>query len=93
MKHRRKYGKQFKVDAVNLLENSDKTATAIAEDLGIPRDALCRWRRELRDESKKAFTGQRPERRKVYTRGKSRAGKCLVRMDWQNQYRHRMEVL
>ena len=58
MKQRRKFSKQFKIDAVNLLGSSDKTATAIAEDLGIPRDALCRWRREFQDESKKAFTGQ-----------------------------------
>ncbi len=57
MKQKRKFNKQFKMDAVNLLESSDKTATAIAADLGIPRDALCRWRRELNEESKKAFTG------------------------------------
>jgi transposase len=57
MNTRRKFDKQFKIDAVNLLESSDKTATAVAEDLGIPRDALCRWRRELQDETRKAFTG------------------------------------
>ena len=55
---RRKFSKQFKIDAVNLLENSSKTATEVAMDLGIPRDALCRWRRELKNESKKAFTCQ-----------------------------------
>lgn len=58
MNKRRKFTKEFKIDAVNLLESSDKTATAVAEELGIPRDALCRWRRELNDESKQAFTGQ-----------------------------------
>jgi transposase-like protein len=57
MKQRRKFDKQFKIDAVKLLENSDKTATAVAADLGIPRDALCRWRRELNEESREAFTG------------------------------------
>jgi transposase len=57
MEQRRKFDKQFKIDAVNLLENSNKTATAVAADLGIPRDALCRWRRELNEESKKAFPG------------------------------------
>jgi len=55
---RRKFDKEFKIDAVNLLESSSKTATAVAEELGIPRDALCRWRRELNDKSKQAFTGQ-----------------------------------
>ena len=57
MERIRKFDKQFKIDAVNLLENSDKTATAVATDLGIPRDALCRWRRELNEESKTAFPG------------------------------------
>jgi transposase len=41
-----KYTKQFKIDAVELLERSGKTVTAIAEDLGIPRYALSRWRQE-----------------------------------------------
>ncbi len=57
MKQKRRFSKQFKIDAVNLLESSDKTATAVAADLGIPHDALCRWRRELNDETKEAFTG------------------------------------
>ena len=57
MKPKRKFDKQFKIDAVNLLESSNKTATAVAADLGIPRDALCRWRREMKEDSKKAFTG------------------------------------
>jgi len=57
MSARRKFNKEFKNDAVNLLESSNKTATAIAEELGIPRDALCRWRKELNDTTKQAFTG------------------------------------
>ena len=57
MKTRRTYDKQFKIDAVNLLENSDKTAAAIATDLGIPGDVLRRWRREQNEENIKAFPG------------------------------------
>ena len=58
MEQRRKYDKQFKIDAVKLLESSGKSANAIAKDLGVPQGTLSRWRRELKDENKKAFTGQ-----------------------------------
>jgi transposase len=57
MKQRRRFDKQFKIDAVNLLETSGKTATEVAADLGIRRDALSRWKREIREENKKAFPG------------------------------------
>jgi transposase InsO family protein len=35
MRSYRKYENQFKLDAVNLLENSDKTAKEVADDLGV----------------------------------------------------------
>lgn len=57
MKERRRFDKQFKIDAVNLLENSGKTATAVAADLGIPRDALSRWKREVMEDKEMAFPG------------------------------------
>jgi transposase len=57
MKERRRFDKQFKIDAVNLLETSGKTATAVATDLGIPHDALCRWKREIKENNKLAFPG------------------------------------
>ncbi len=58
MKTRRTYDRQFKIDAVKLLNESGKTATVIADNLGINRDLLSRWKREFADESKKAFTGK-----------------------------------
>ena len=57
MKQKRKFEKQFKIDAVRLLETSGKTATAIASDLGIPRDALSRWKREFHEGNLKTFPG------------------------------------
>lgn len=58
MKQRRKFDKQFKIDAVKLFESSEKTGKEIATDLGIPSDALYRWRREFNEKEKEAFTGQ-----------------------------------
>jgi transposase-like protein len=57
MKTRKKYNKQFKIDAVNLLNSSDKTVSEVARNLGIRQDLLSRWKREMEDEYKKPFTG------------------------------------
>lgn len=57
MNGRRRFNKQFKIDAVRLLETSGKTATVIAADLGITCDLLSRWKREMKDADEKAFTG------------------------------------
>ena len=57
MNTRRKYDKQFKIDAVELLKNSDKTIAEIAHDLGIRYDLLSRWNREFETDNKQAFTG------------------------------------
>ena len=58
MRERRKFDKQFKIDAVQLLESGGKTATEVASNLGIPRDALSRWKRELQEENLRVFPGQ-----------------------------------
>jgi transposase-like protein len=58
MKTRRRFDRQFKIDAVRLLETSGKTGVEVASNLGIPRDALSRWKRELNEENIRAFPGQ-----------------------------------
>ena len=57
MNERRRFDKQFKIDAVKLLETSGKTATAIAADMGISSNALSRWKREIKETDKNAFSG------------------------------------
>ena len=58
MNNRRTYDRQFKIDAVRLLKESGKTATEIADNLGIKRDLLSRWKKEFADQTKKAFAGK-----------------------------------
>lgn len=58
MKTRRKYDRQFKIDAVNMVNNSDKSASEVARDLGVKPDLVSRWRRELEQGDIKPFTGQ-----------------------------------
>jgi transposase len=58
MSTRRKYDKQFKIDAVNLLNTTNKNASEVARDLGIRPDMISRWKREFEQENIQAFTGQ-----------------------------------
>jgi len=61
MANRRKYTKEFKEDCLRFVEtHPDKTLTDIANELGIDRTALSRWRREMKESkltSRVAFTG------------------------------------
>jgi len=43
---RRKYDDEFKKDAVRLVISSDRTIGAVAEELGVERSNLGRWRME-----------------------------------------------
>lgn len=57
---RRSYPEELKRNALDLLRTSEKSARAVARDLGINSGLLSRWRREeaLEGGGKKAFSGQ-----------------------------------
>ena len=57
-KTRRTYSREFKVEAVRLLETSGKSASQVERDLGIGKGNLWRWKRELAADSENAFPGQ-----------------------------------
>ena len=46
---RRKYSREFKSEAVQLLNTSGKSGHEIETDLGIGRGQIYRWRRELEE--------------------------------------------
>jgi transposase len=52
------YAREFKLEAVQLSERSDKTVAQIARDLGVPERVLYRWRHELREQAERAFPGK-----------------------------------
>ena len=54
---RRKYDKEFKVEAVRLLKESGKTIKEVAENLGIYHGNLSRWKREYERDAGGAFPG------------------------------------
>jgi len=66
---RRQYTGEFKRESVELLLRSDKTARAIAGELGIRSDVLGRWKRDYLADKENAFPGtghlQDPEQEQV----------------------------
>ena len=58
MNKRRKYDRDFKRNAVLLCAEPGRTVTEVAENLGIAKDLLYRWRREYHlSVGKPAFPG------------------------------------
>lgn len=55
---RRKYTREFKIEAVRLAEKSNKSMVDLAQDLGIHQNTLYKWRRQLLAEGQEAFPGQ-----------------------------------
>ena len=45
IRQQKNYTREFKLEAVNLWQTTDKSAREIAEDLGISRGTLYRWKR------------------------------------------------
>jgi transposase len=57
MSRRGRYPKEFKVEAVRLLNESDRPTAEISRELGVKRSLLYRWRDEINKKGDKAFEG------------------------------------
>ena len=57
VQQRRKYDPGFKRNSVQLAEESGRTVAEVAENLGISRDLLYRWRQAQRINKELAFPG------------------------------------
>ncbi len=44
---RKKYSKQFKLDAIQMYENGEKSMAQVERELGITKGLLAKWREEL----------------------------------------------
>ena len=55
---RRKFDKQFKLDAVHLTQQIDNTVASVARDLGIDANRLHHWKRQFSDHGTNAFPGK-----------------------------------
>ena len=57
MDNQRKYDKEFRIRAVKHCEASEKSASQVARDLGIPDSTLHGWVREYKEHREKSFPG------------------------------------
>jgi len=57
MQQRRKYSREYKLEAVQLVQQSDIPLTQIAVNLGINDNMLRRWVKEHAEPIKSAFAG------------------------------------
>jgi len=55
--NKKKYDKEFKLNAIRFYEESGKKLSEVEEELGIGVGNLSRWRRELEKEKAEAFRG------------------------------------
>jgi transposase len=57
-KNRKKYTKEFKLEAVRLLTGQDITIAQASRDLGIKASLLGRWQKEFQGDTSQAFPGK-----------------------------------
>lgn len=55
MSGRKKYDKDFKLDAIRLCEESNMNQRVFEKEMGIGAGCISHWKREFRDSDKQAF--------------------------------------
>ena len=55
---RRRYDRQFKLDALRMVQESDRSIASIARDLGLHPNVLYKWREQFLADSEQAFPGK-----------------------------------
>ena len=58
MATRRRYDKQFKLDALRMVQETDRSIASIARDLGVHPNVLYKWREQLLADPDHAFPGK-----------------------------------
>jgi transposase len=77
------YTKEFKQEAVRLMESSDRSATEIAMERGIRRNMLYKWKEQLAIKGESAFSNR--------GRPKQENQSELIKLQRENE-RHRVEI-
>ena len=55
---KRKFTREFKIEAVRQTTRGGRSQAAVARDLGISASLLARWKQQLAAEGKEAFPGE-----------------------------------
>lgn len=65
---KRTYTDEFKRDAINLWQTSDKSAATVENELGITHGLLNKWKAQMKSQGEAAFPGRgklTPEQEKI----------------------------
>ena len=64
MRKRKQFSREFKLEAVRLLEEGKKSGADLARELGIKRNQLYKWKEKIEKHGEDAFPGRgrRPAR-------------------------------
>jgi transposase len=54
---RRRFTREFKIETVKLITNSEHSVTQVSEDMGIHPNTLYKWIRQYSDKPQEAFPG------------------------------------
>ena len=54
----KQYTKEFKLEALRLMETSERSSADIAVELGIRRNQLYKWKEQLSEQGTQAFKGR-----------------------------------
>ena len=85
MGKRTTYSKEFKLEAVRLLESSNKPAAEVARELGVKRNQLYKWKEALDTRGDQAFPGSGQH---------TEASKAMARLKRENaRLKEEMEIL
>jgi transposase len=57
MQKRKTFSRDFKLEAVRLLGQDDRSAAELARELGSKRNQLCKWQEQLTERGEAAFPG------------------------------------
>ena len=58
MTKRKTFSREFKLEAIRLMDSGQKKSADLARELGVPRNRLYKWREQLlRDGKENAFPG------------------------------------
>ena len=55
---RRRFDRQFKIDAVRLITEGGQKVGTVAGDLGVSRSQLQRWKKQFQEKAERAFPGK-----------------------------------
>ena len=55
---RKRYDKEFKLEAVRMITEGGHSVTSVARELGVPANQLHRWKREFNEGPSHAFPGK-----------------------------------